>query len=72
LVEITQKGLGLLDELLPQVERGDVEWVSVLNDEEKETVIQLLGKVQGHLRQLLGQRVRTRGAARLEETTSTS
>jgi DNA-binding MarR family transcriptional regulator len=72
LVEITEKGLGLLDELVPQVERDDVEWVSVLNEEEKETLIQLLGKIQGHLRQLLGQPVRPQAAARLDTTTSTS
>ena len=64
LVEITEKGLGLLAQLLPEIQRDDIEWVSTLNDEEKEKVIQLLGKVQAHLHQLVREQEGSHRAAR--------
>ena len=49
LVDITDDGRGVLAELMPVLHRDEREWMSCLRDDEKETLVRLLGKIQAHL-----------------------
>lgn len=49
LIGLTDEGRALVQELLPKVHQEEVMWMSCLDAEEQETLINLLGKVQSHL-----------------------
>lgn len=48
-IEMTPKGQELLDELLPNHFRVEVEMMTVLTAAEKQELVRLLGKIEGHL-----------------------
>ncbi len=49
LVEITEEGRRLSRSLLSEILREEVQWMACFNDEELETLVGLLGKLQAHL-----------------------
>jgi len=49
LVELTDKGLAVLNDLLPDHLRGEEEMLATLSEEEQRTLLQLLEKVQARL-----------------------
>lgn len=55
LVEITDEGRQLLDELVPQLIEYEKCWAAGLGPSEREQLVRLLGGLQDHLRSLEGQ-----------------
>jgi DNA-binding MarR family transcriptional regulator len=49
LVELTDKGVSVLDDLLPDHLRGEEEMLAALTEEEQQTLLELLEKVQARL-----------------------
>jgi len=49
LVELTDKGVSVLDDLLPDHLRGEEEMLATLTEEEQQTLLELLEKVQARL-----------------------
>ena len=49
LVELTEKGVSVLDDLLPDHLRGEEEMLAALTEEEQQTLLELLEKVQARL-----------------------
>ena len=49
LVELTDKGMSVLDDLLPDHLRGEEEMLASLTEEEQQTLLKLLEKVQSRL-----------------------
>ena len=48
-VELTDKGMSVLDDLLPDHLRGEEEMLASLTEEEQQTLLKLLEKVQTRL-----------------------
>ena len=49
LVEITAKGLHVLEKLLPELHRAEVTWTSGLTKTQKATLLREIGRLHGHL-----------------------
>ena len=48
-VEITDEGLQIIERLLPELHRAEVEWTKVLDDTEQRALLDRLGKLQAML-----------------------
>jgi MarR family 2-MHQ and catechol resistance regulon transcriptional repressor len=48
-VEITDEGMQIIERLLPELHRAEVEWTKVLDDTEQRELLDRLGKLQARL-----------------------